>query len=192
MSGKKCYYKYPRNPPRYFKPCDVARIAQNCVQDNDNIGRAHVLACVANALGFDHICLSLAEYNVARGYRVGGAVEQTGEVIERVEGKTIETIDDLTQKLLDNLGLGGFVDTGKIPSDVRGTGTTLRANRIGAIIVAALALAETLRRLLPPIPGLTIPKNDRKCYPVNEVLIPGQCQCKKTVIDRIQTLIGDG
>jgi len=53
---KKCYNKPDRKNPRYFKPCDVARIAQNCVEDN-NYPPELVLAYVAKYLGFSHIAL---------------------------------------------------------------------------------------------------------------------------------------
>lgn len=53
---KKCYYKPNRTKPRYFKPCDVTRIAQNCVKDN-KLPPQEVLACVALGLGFKYVAL---------------------------------------------------------------------------------------------------------------------------------------
>lgn len=43
-----------RKYKRYFKPCDVARIARNCRDDNNLTGE-QVIACVAKGLGFSHI-----------------------------------------------------------------------------------------------------------------------------------------
>jgi len=54
---KKVYYKPNRSAPRYFKPCDVARIAWNCFDDGMVDDPNVLLACVAKRLGFSHIVL---------------------------------------------------------------------------------------------------------------------------------------
>lgn len=54
---KKVYYKPTRSSPRYFKPCDVARIAWNCFDDGMVSDPNVLLACVAKRLGFTHIVL---------------------------------------------------------------------------------------------------------------------------------------
>ena len=55
-----CYIRPNRKRPRYFKPCDVARIAQNCLDDSDgSVTAEQLLAVVAKQLGFTHISLSV-------------------------------------------------------------------------------------------------------------------------------------
>lgn len=50
----KVYNKPNRTKPRYFSPCDVARVAFNCVDDT-GADRELVLACVAEKLGLDFV-----------------------------------------------------------------------------------------------------------------------------------------
>ena len=52
MTGRLTVIRRDPRSPRYFKPCDVARIAQNCVDDND-IPPEVVIACVAKKLFVD-------------------------------------------------------------------------------------------------------------------------------------------
>ena len=51
--NRKCVQK---RPPRPYKPCDAARIARNCWQ-NQGYSQVEVLACVANALGYEYIAV---------------------------------------------------------------------------------------------------------------------------------------
>lgn len=54
----KCYIKPDRKKKRVFMPCDVARIAEYCFDDNNqDIPRELILALVAKRLGFTHISL---------------------------------------------------------------------------------------------------------------------------------------
>lgn len=81
---RKCYIKPNRKKPRYFKPCDVARVAKNCVQDND-LPAELVLAYVARGLGFTHIALHKRdeEFNTDDGKaRVSSLVKQLEEFRE--------------------------------------------------------------------------------------------------------------
>jgi len=57
---KKCYYKPTRSAPRYFTPCDVARIAQNCIDDSGgDVTPLILMAVVGKQLGFTHIATSV-------------------------------------------------------------------------------------------------------------------------------------
>ena len=54
-----------RKQKRYFQPCDVARIAQNCVDDsNGTVTAAQLLATVAKQLGFTHISVAIKKDQV--------------------------------------------------------------------------------------------------------------------------------
>jgi hypothetical protein len=82
--SKVTYYRPNRKKPRYFKPCDVARIAKNCVQDNE-LPAELVLAYVARGLGFTHISLHKREeeFDTDDGVqRVSGLVKELEEMRE--------------------------------------------------------------------------------------------------------------
>ena len=74
VSGKP---RLENHRPRFFKPCDVARIARNCVSDN-NLTEEEVLACVAKGLGFSHISLSRRAPVVAAGVSLSKGQVRTG------------------------------------------------------------------------------------------------------------------
>jgi len=50
----------PNGQTRKFTPCDCARIARNCVSDND-LPAEEVLACIAAGLGFSHVAVERAD-----------------------------------------------------------------------------------------------------------------------------------
>lgn len=54
----KCYNKPKRSKPRYFKTCDVVRIAKEVIRDDPETTPEELLACIAKGLGFTHISLS--------------------------------------------------------------------------------------------------------------------------------------
>ena len=56
-TGRVCFYRPKRSKKRFFSVCDVARIAQNVVDDNGEAPEV-VMAYVARQLGFTHISLS--------------------------------------------------------------------------------------------------------------------------------------
>jgi len=78
-----CKYKPNRSKPRYFKPCDVARIAWNCWDDEQVSDPNVLLACIAKRLGFESIVLH-PDYEDR--YDEYLAIEQ------ELDGKSIEQI----------------------------------------------------------------------------------------------------
>ncbi len=50
------------NPkPHFFSPCDVARIAKNCVEDTE-ANEIDVIVCVAKQLGYNFIAVNVQEF----------------------------------------------------------------------------------------------------------------------------------
>jgi len=53
-----CIKRPNRTKKRFFKPCDAARIARECIKDDPELTPEQVLACIAKGLGFATIALS--------------------------------------------------------------------------------------------------------------------------------------
>ncbi len=116
--GLVVYTRPCRSTPRYFKCCDVARIAQQCVNDTGE-SREALMAAVAKQLGFPKV------------YIADGKVK----LFEFLEGQiaTIGFVNDgvATRVLL----LNGVI---------RGLATVLPAVLIGTLIAGIVALANFL------------------------------------------------
>ena len=111
-----CRKKPNRSAPRFFSPCDVARIARNCVDDR-NLRPEEVLACVAKGLGFTHVSLSnsqnVMESNVSIGKNqisllksglnfILGVVKRRFPAIAKTIAGLIELLDNL-DRILDRI-----------------------------------------------------------------------------------------
>jgi hypothetical protein len=71
-----CYNKPNRKAKRFFKPCDVARIAQNCIDDsNGTVTPAQLLATVAKQLGYTHISVAVKKGTVLEPSRESQLVD---------------------------------------------------------------------------------------------------------------------
>jgi hypothetical protein len=46
-----------RKKPRVYQPCDVARIARYCLQDNPDVSRNQLMAVIAKGLGYSSIAV---------------------------------------------------------------------------------------------------------------------------------------
>jgi len=95
--AKVCRYKPNRTKKRYFKPCDVSRIAKNCVQDN-NLPPELVLAYVARGLGFTHIALHRRDEEI----NTDDGVSRVSKLVEQ-----LEEIRDALNKFLKGFGIEG-------------------------------------------------------------------------------------
>lgn len=78
----KTYYKPTRSRPRYFSPCDVARISFNCVDDTDATIQ-EVMLCIAKRFKFEAIALPTSERDLPDNFE-----------------KITQSITDLTNKVL--------------------------------------------------------------------------------------------
>lgn len=56
MVDNECKKRYKRKP-RVFKPCDVVRIADNCVKDNLNVDSELIMALLAKHFGYKFVAL---------------------------------------------------------------------------------------------------------------------------------------
>lgn len=93
----KCYNKPNRKRKRVFMPCDVARIAEYCYDDNNQtVTRELILALVAKRLGFTHIAVK--KENV-------GVVEPTLAERQSPLLSALESVRDAIDNILRKLGL---------------------------------------------------------------------------------------
>ena len=106
-----CRYKPTRTYKRYFKPCDVARIAANCLDDNPDLDVNVLLACVAKRLGFESIVLH-PENNDRYAEYLAIEEELDGKSIEQIR-KEKDAAEQLQKDLdyLDNAGINSLEDT---------------------------------------------------------------------------------
>lgn len=92
QTGTVKFYRSPRKKSRIYKPCDVARIAVYCSNDNPDVTKEQLLACVAKSLGFTHISLQTRE----------------GELASSNESQLVLILEDLRNKLDNILRDWGF------------------------------------------------------------------------------------
>ena len=98
---KICRYKPNRSQPRLFRPCDVARIARNCVEDN-RLRPEEVLACVAKGMGFTHVSLSRSEETVQAGISLKkGQIDLVKSLLNRI----LNTVKDRLPELAKGIGV---------------------------------------------------------------------------------------
>ena len=99
-----CRYRPNRSKKKFFSPCDVARIARNCVEDN-SLRPEEVLACIAKGLGFTHVSLSRQEQVVESGISL-----TKGQI--SLAKKALSAILDFVKRRAPSLGpaIGAVLD----------------------------------------------------------------------------------
>lgn len=102
-----CRYYPTRTYKRYFKPCDVARIAENCMLDNAGLDPNVLLSCVAKRLGFTHIVLHPEKEDFYADY-IRKERELDGMTIEQI--KEQERLEKAAEDLPDAISLDNVRD----------------------------------------------------------------------------------
>ena len=94
MAEKVCKCVYKRKK-RVFKPCDVVRIADNCVKDNQGVNSELIMALLAKHYGYKYIALR--------------KIDKVRDEIERKEVSGLigwlESTRDKIDQVLRNVGL---------------------------------------------------------------------------------------
>jgi len=183
---RKCYYKPNRTKKRYFKPCDVARIARNCVDDNEGVTNIITLACVARGLGFKRLCLSEKQIAEAKEYKKKVDLEaKKAEDLQKAKdsaekaieiGKTVAGsgfVRDLPEKVITKEEAEAVTN-----SVLRRMLAGRRALLVAVLAAVALALEELFKGGKGE-PVDTDTKDDKhRCVDISEVLPESMCNCK--------------
>jgi hypothetical protein len=106
-TGHYCTTVPNRKKPRYYVPCDVARIARYCLQDNPDVSPIQLLAVVAKGIGFTKVAVENSVKTrvptiVGEQAKEEAAAHEPGSLI-----KNIEKIRDIVNKILLLFGIEG-------------------------------------------------------------------------------------
>jgi hypothetical protein len=105
-TGHYCTTVPVRKNPRFFRPCDVARIARYCLQDNPDVSPLQLLAVVAKGIGFDKIAVEQVKSTDPK--IVGDQAKEEAFQHEPVPIiKAVEKLRETINKLLLLLGIEG-------------------------------------------------------------------------------------